>query len=80
MNIWQYEKKYTDWDECLSLKEVQNLLTLKHSNIVTLNELIVQKNELNRIIDFIDQNLFDYAKNMNEIPEYKICNISFQIL
>jgi protein kinase len=74
------KKKYTDWDECLSLKEVQALLTLKHSNIVTLNELILQKNELNMIFEFIGQNLFEYAKNMNEIPEYKIRNIAFQIL
>ena len=41
--IKKMKKKYTDWDECLSLKEVQALLTLKHSNIVTLNELILQK-------------------------------------
>ena len=78
--IKKMKKKYTDWDECLSLKEVQALLTLKHSNIVTLNELILQKNELNMIFEFIGQNLFEYAKNMNEIPEYKIRNISFQIL
>ena len=78
--IKKMKKKYTDWDECLSLKEVQTLLTLKHSNIVTLNELILQKNELNMIFEFIGQNLFEYAKNMNEIPEYKIRNISFQIL
>ena len=78
--IKKKKKKYTDWDECLSLKEVQALLTLKHSNIVTLNELILQKNELNMIFEFIGQNLFEYAKNMNEIPEYKIRNISFQIL
>jgi len=78
--IKKMKKKYTDWDECLSLKEVQALLTLKHSNIVTLNELILQKNELNMIFEFIGQNLFEYAKNMNEIPEYKIRNIAFQIL
>ena len=78
--IKKMKKKYTDWDECLSLKEVQALLTLKHSNIVTLNELILQKNELNMIFEFIGQNLFEYAKNMNEISEYKIRNIAFQIL
>ena len=78
--IKKMKKKYTNWDECLSLKEVQALITLKHSNIVTLNELILQKNELNMIFEFIGQNLFEYSKNMNEISEYKIRNIAYQIL
>ena len=74
------KKQYTDWEECKSLKEVLALRTLKHSNIVTLNELILQKNELIMVFEFIGVNLFEYAKNLEEIPEYKIRNIAFQIL
>ena len=78
--IKKMKKKYTDWEECISLKEVQALISLKHSNIVTLNELILENEELIMIFEFIGVNLFEYAKNINEIPEYKIRNISFQIL
>ena len=78
--IKKMKKKYTDWDECLSLKEVQALLTLKHSNIVTLNVLILENNELIMVFEFIGVNLFEYLKNLEEIPEYKIRNIAFQAL
>ena len=78
--IKKMKKKYTDWEECISLKEVQALISLKHSNIVTLNELILENEELIMIFEFIGVNLFEYSKNINEIPEYKIRNISFQIL
>lgn len=78
--IKKMKKKYTDWEECLSLKEVQALINLKHANIVTLNELILEKDELNMIFEFIGVNLFEWTKNMTEISECKIRNISFQIL
>ncbi|MCQ2818156.1 MAG: serine/threonine-protein kinase [archaeon] len=79
--IKKMKKKYTDWDECLSLKEVQALINLKHSNIVTLNELILENEELNMIFEFIGVNLFEWTKNIEgEISECKIRNISFQIL
>ena len=74
------KKQYTDWEECKSLKEVVALRTLKHSNIVTLNELILENNELIMVFEFIGVNLFEYLKNLEEIPEYKIRNIAFQAL
>jgi len=78
--IKKMKKEYTDWEECKSLKEVVALRTLKHSNIVTLNELILQKGELIMIFEFIGVNLFEYIKTLEEIPEYKIRNIAFQVL
>ena len=78
--IKKMKKQYTDWEECKSLKEVVALRTLKHSNIVTLNELILEKNELIMVFEFIGVNLFEYLKNLEEIPEYKIHNIAFQAL
>ena len=78
--IKKMKKQYTDWEECKSLKEVVALRTLKHSNIVTLNELILEKNELIMVFEFIGVNLFEYLKNLEEIPEYKIRNIAFQAL
>ena len=78
--IKKMKKEYTDWEECKSLKEVVALRTLKHANIVTLNELILEKNELIMVFEFIGVNLFEYLKNLEEIPEYKIRNIAFQAL
>ena len=78
--IKKMKKEYTDWEECKSLKEVIALRTLKHSNIVTLNELILEKKELIMVFEFIGVNLFEYIKNLEEIPEYKIRNIAFQAL
>ena len=78
--IKKMKKQYTDWEECKSLKEVVALRTLKHSNIVTLNELILENNELIMVFEFIGVNLFEYLKNLEEIPEYKIRNIAFQAL
>ena len=69
--IKKMKKEYTDWEECKSLKEVVALMTLKHSNIVTLNELILEKKELIMVFEFIGVNLFEYLKNLEEIPQYK---------
>ena len=78
--IKKMKKQYTDWEECKSLKEVVALRTLKHSNIVTLNELILENNELIMVFEFIGVNLFEYLKNLEEIPEYKIRNMAFRAL
>ena len=65
------KKQYIDWGECKSLKEVFALRTLEHSNIVTLNELILEKNELIMVFEFIGQNLFEYLKNFEKFQNIK---------
>lgn len=75
------KRKYTKWEECVNLKEVQALVGLKHPNIVTLNELILENTELNLIFEFIGINLYEFlTKQPKEIPEIKIRNIIYQIL
>jgi serine/threonine protein kinase len=79
--IKKMKKKYTNWEECQSLKEVKALVGLKHSNIVTMKELILSKSELNLIFEYIGINLYEYmTKQTREIPEMKIRNIIYQIL
>ena len=78
--IKKMKKKYKQWEECKQLKEIQALINLRHSNIVTLNQVILEKEELNIIFEFIGINLFEWRKNLNEISECKIRNIAFQIL
>lgn len=75
------KKKYTKWEECLNLKEVKALIGLKHPNIVTLNELILNNSELNMVFEYVGLNLYEYSsKQGKEIPEVKIRNIIYQIL
>lgn len=75
------KKKYTKWEECLNLKEVKALVGLKHPNIVTLQELILNDNDLHLIFEFIGVNLYEFMSSQNrEIPELKIRNIIYQIL
>ena len=75
------KKKYLKWEECLNLKEIKALIGLKHSNIVTLNEIVLSNNELNLIFEFIGINLYEFMSNQTkEIPEIKIRNIIYQIL
>lgn len=77
--IKKMKNKYT-WEDCKQLKEIQALLNLRHSNIVTLNQVVLEKEELNIIFEFIGINLFEWRKNLSEISECKIRNIAFQIL
>jgi len=75
------KKSYTKWDECTNLKEVKALVGLNHPNIVTLKELVLSKNELNLIFEYIGINLYEFMTiQRKEIPELKIRNIIYQIL
>jgi protein kinase len=78
--IKKMKKQYDDFEQCKTLKEIEALTQLKHSNIVTLNTVILEKKELFLIFEFIGVNLFEWRRNFNEISENKIRNISFQIL
>jgi serine/threonine protein kinase len=75
------KKKYNKWEECLILKEVKALIGLRNANIVTLNELIMTNSgELFLVFEFAGLNLYEWSKQVKEIPENKIRNIIFQIL
>ena len=46
---YQINKKLLTTEQ---LKEIQALLNLRHSNIVTLNQVVLEKEELNIIFEF----------------------------
>jgi serine/threonine protein kinase len=54
------KKKFSSWQECLSLREVASLTKLRHENIIRLRELIYVKEDggLNFVFEFADGNLF----------------------
>lgn len=75
------KKTYNSWEECKELKEVKSLISLNHSNIVKLLELIYKDKQLYMVFEYVGQNLYEYSiKPQRELSEIKIRNIMFQIL
>jgi protein kinase len=75
------KKQHSKWEECVSMKEVKALVGLKHPNIITLNEMILENSELYLIFEHVGQNLYEYSqKQANNLSEMKIRNIIYQIL
>lgn len=52
------KKKYFKWDTCISLREIQSLIKLSHPNIVKLYEVILEKNILHFVFEFLDMNVY----------------------
>lgn len=76
------KKKYSNWEECMKLREVNSLRKLKHPSIIKLKEVFKQENELFLVFEHCDKNLFKYYieqyKNQNKpIPESIIKTLIF---
>lgn len=75
------KKQYSKWDECISMKEVKALVGLKHPNIITLNEMILENSELYLIFEHVGQNLYEFSQRQTKnLSEMTIRNIIYQIL
>lgn len=75
------KKKYERWEDCLALKELQALTALSHPNIVLLKEIVLNKEGLNLIFEFVGVNLYEYmTKRTQPLSELSIRNIVYQIL
>lgn len=63
--IKELKRKYVSWEDCMALRELKSLQCLPgHDNIVTLNEVIREKDShLRFVFEFMpDGNLFDLIK------------------
>ena len=82
--IKEMKAKYTNWEECKSLREVKSLINLKHENIVKLKEVNMEKDKLFLIFEFMDKNLYDLMsvliKKNKKLPESQIKYIIYQTL
>ena len=79
--IKKMKKKFTSWEECMSLREIKSLRNLKHPNIVRLEEVLRVNDELNLIFEFLEQNTYQLIKDRREpLPEEKICSLIYQTL
>jgi len=75
------KKKYFNWDECLNLQEIRALMNLHHSNIVLMQELVLEDDQLNLIFEFSGINLYDHMMaNKKGLSELQIRNIIYQVL
>lgn len=79
--IKKMKKKYTSWEECMKLREVQSLKKLNHPNIVKLREVIRENDELFFVFEFLDQNIYQMTKDRKKfLPDPRIRHIMWQIL
>lgn len=40
------KQKYTNWNECIELREIKSLRKLNHTNIIKLKEVLLASDEL----------------------------------
>ena len=57
------KKKFSSWDECLSLREVKSLRKLNHPNLVKLKEVLKINDQLFMVFEYIDTNLYKLYLN-----------------
>ena len=55
--IKKLKKKYTNWQDCINLREVKSLKVLSHNNIIKLREVLRENLELFLVFDFCEFNL-----------------------
>jgi male germ cell-associated kinase len=56
--IKKMKRKYKNWDECMSLREVKSLRKMNHPNLVRLKEVVQVKDELLLVFEYMELNLY----------------------
>ena len=86
------KKKYSNWEECLELRECKSLKKLQDSssnsyekgieNIIKLKEMIFIKETgiLNLVFEYMEKDLFELMKNKKKLNENEIREISYETL
>eukprot|EP00127_Corallochytrium_limacisporum_P005004 Clim_evm27s196 gene=Clim_evmTU27s196 len=78
--VKKMKKKFYNWEECMSLREVKSLKKLNHPNIVKLKEVIRESDELHFIFEYMDSNLYEVMKDRKKLfPEATVRNIIYQV-
>ena len=80
--IKKMKKKFSTWDECLSLNEIKSLTKLKHPNLIKLIEVIRSNDELFCVFEYAQQTLYSlylsYKEKGQQIPESLIKSFIYQ--
>lgn len=82
--IKKMKKKFTNWEECMTLREIKSLRKLNHPNIIKLKEVIKVNDELNLVFEYLEENLYQlytsYRTSNKKMPESLIKSLIYQIL
>lgn len=80
--VKKLKRKYSSWDECVSLREVKSLRKLNHQNIIKLKEALRENDELFLIFEYADKNVFkmyEAVKNQgSRLPESTIKRLVYE--
>jgi len=80
--IKKMKKKFSNWDECLSLNEIKLLTKLKHPNLIKLIEVIRSNDELFCVFEYAQQTLYSLYLSYKEkglpVPESLIRSFIYQ--
>lgn len=72
------KEKFQSWEECLQLRELKSLKSLRHENIVQLKQVIREKEQLVFVFEYLHSNLFQTLKQ-NDLSKGEIRSILFQL-
>ena len=61
--IKKMKRKYYNWDECMSLREVLSLQKLNHPNIIRLKEVIREEDTLHFVFEHMKENLYQLMRD-----------------
>jgi serine/threonine protein kinase len=64
--IKKMKQKYTNWNECIELREIKSLRKLNHSNIIKLKEVLLVAEELYMVFEYLEYNLYEVYSKMKE--------------
>uniref|UniRef100_A0A0E0KLI7 Protein kinase domain-containing protein n=1 Tax=Oryza punctata TaxID=4537 RepID=A0A0E0KLI7_ORYPU len=79
--VKKMKRKFFQWEECISLREVKALQKLNHPNIVKLKEVTMENHELFFIFENMECNLYDVIRERQAaFSEEEIRNFMVQIL
>ncbi|KEG10485.1 protein kinase [Trypanosoma grayi] len=64
--VKKMKQRFSSWEECLQLREIQSLRKLQHPNIVKLKEVVRENTELFLIFEYMEMNLFNIQRTRAE--------------
>ncbi len=64
--IKKMKTKYSNWNECMELREIKSLRKLNHGNIVKLEEVLLVSGELYMVFEYLEKNIYEIYSKMKE--------------
>jgi len=79
--VKKIKQRYSNFEECLQLKEVKSLRTIKHENVVKLLQVFRENDHLYMVFELLGESLLKTIQNQTQpLSEPEIRYIIFQVL